>query len=360
RGELSARILENGEQRHSKPKAFPRENRQTRKQLRIPPPPKDLVLRSDKPETWRKISASREPKPHSYTSPPYTKQRDSLTVREQYKRGPFLQRELKEWMVKPSTVAASASQEAKRDKDHQNSRTNLSHQDHQLSTKRHQTKEEIIQDLNEATRLYFSCPDPTEAASRRQRVMIGNAKGRLKKLPPANNTLLGLRPDQIFSPTSLASSLREEDDFGLTPPQRKASTSRVHSPPPPGEDRVTTARIRSIIVSPPATSEEASHHHQSQPNPEAHEEVPINEGQNKVKRRTVRISIAKSPQLGPSVLRGASSKKRKLSQLKNSPEGGKKLKIGGSNKDQSTLFAGEPSANRASYSKKTVRRLLKT
>ncbi|WZZ90126.1 hypothetical protein YC2023_118705 [Brassica napus] len=149
---------------------------------KIPPPPKDLVLRSDKPETWRKISASREPKPHSYTSPPYTKQRDSLTVREQYKRGPFLQRELKEWMVKPSTVAASASQEAKRDKDHQNSRTNLSHQDHQLSTKRHQTKEEIIQDLNEATRLYFSCPDPTEAASRRQRVMIGNAKGRLKKL----------------------------------------------------------------------------------------------------------------------------------------------------------------------------------
>ena len=55
---------------------------------------------------------------------------------------------------------------------------------------------------------------------------------------------------------------------------------------------------------------------QNQSNPEAHEEVTINEGQNKVRRRTVRNNKARSPQVGPSILRGASSKKKTLSTQK--------------------------------------------
>nr|VDD32640.1 unnamed protein product [Brassica oleracea] len=120
---------------------------------------------------------------------------------------------------------------------------------------RGQCREQIMKELNDVTMQYLCCADPTEAAARKQRVLTSDASCLMEKTattilasettprrplspwelgiksisPPANNTLLGLRPDQIFSPTSLASSLREEDDFGLTPPQRKASTSRVHS-----------------------------------------------------------------------------------------------------------------------------------
>nr|VDD50213.1 unnamed protein product [Brassica oleracea] len=44
-------------------------------------------------------------------------------------------------------------------------------------SKINQTKEEIQRDLDEATLLYLSCPDPTEAAARSQRVMSSDAKG---------------------------------------------------------------------------------------------------------------------------------------------------------------------------------------
>ncbi|KAF3577201.1 hypothetical protein DY000_02029223 [Brassica cretica] len=264
------------------------------KQTRIPPPPKDLVLRSEKEGTWRRSSASREPEPYSYASPPYTKQRGSRTGREHHNRGPFPQRELKEWRAKPSNVATSASQEAGPDNNnHQNSRTDLSQQDHQIGTKRPQTEEEILQDLNEATHLYLSCPDPTEAAARRQRVMIGNAKGHVEETMTAVLLLPIVDLQQV------------EDN------------------PPPGEARATTAQIKSIIISPSSNSVEAPQHHQNQTNPEAPEDVSINEGQDKVKKRTIRNNKARSPLQGPSILRGASSKKRKLSQLRNSPGGGK-------------------------------------
>ena len=38
-----------------------------------------------------------------------------------------------------------------------------------------------MEELHEATRQYLSCDDPTEAAARRQRVMIGDAKGEMEK-----------------------------------------------------------------------------------------------------------------------------------------------------------------------------------
>lgn len=112
---------------------------------------------------------------------------------------------------------------------------------------------------------------------------------------------------------------------------------QVEDNPPPGEARATTAQIKSIIISPSSNSVEAPQHHQNQTNPEAPEDVSINEGQDKVKKRTIRNNKARSPLQGPSILRGASSKKRKPSQLRNSPGGGKKLKIRGFSKNQPTI-----------------------
>ncbi|KAG2264002.1 hypothetical protein Bca52824_071081 [Brassica carinata] len=54
---------------------------------------------------------------------------------------------------------------------------NLQGQTSTPKSKTNQTEEEIQRDLDKATLLYLSCPDPTEAVARRQRVMSSDAKG---------------------------------------------------------------------------------------------------------------------------------------------------------------------------------------
>lgn len=41
--------------------------------------------------------------------------------------------------------------------------------------------EEVLEELNNATKLYLSCPDPVKAAARRQRVMITDAAGKTEE-----------------------------------------------------------------------------------------------------------------------------------------------------------------------------------
>lgn len=43
------------------------------------------------------------------------------------------------------------------------------------------TREEVIEELNHATLQYLSCPDPTEAAARRQRVYASDAQGHMEE-----------------------------------------------------------------------------------------------------------------------------------------------------------------------------------
>ncbi|KAJ4884961.1 Uncharacterized protein Rs2_35054 [Raphanus sativus] len=43
------------------------------------------------------------------------------------------------------------------------------------------TMETVMKELQEVTRQYLSCPDPVEAAARRQRVIAGDANGQMEE-----------------------------------------------------------------------------------------------------------------------------------------------------------------------------------
>ncbi|CAN7138121.1 unnamed protein product, partial [Brassica rapa subsp. narinosa] len=386
------------------------------KQTRVPPPTKNMMSKSDIAETWRKDSNLKEPEPVIYSSPSYTTRREPAAIREHYKRAPFPQRELKEWRVKPTTVTVpEAQKDSSNHLERRDSRTEPLQLHYHQSSEGQQTEEEIQKDLHEATMLYLSCSDPTEAAARRQRVKFGDDRGQVEETtaallkaqgrrenylapeetrhnhvtirskeqvledlnavtlqylscsdpteaaarrqrvlnseasglvektaasilasettprrplspweqgiksisPPGEGSLMGLRQDQIFTPIP-----REEEDLGFDPPYSvepaQINTLRVQ------EVREHPARIRSIIVSPPETTETSPL--QQQLIPELQEEETLNDFQNKVRERTVRHHKARSPRSGTNVLRGASTKKRRLSQILHSPGANKKQK----------------------------------
>ncbi|CAF2072979.1 unnamed protein product [Brassica napus] len=105
-------------------------------------------------------------------------QREELEGR-QHKRAPFPQRGLKEWRVKPLALTSSpkVNDEIHMMTPHPRRDQNLQSKPLTPMSNINQTEEEIQRDLDEATLLYLSCPDPTEAAARRQRVMSSDAKG---------------------------------------------------------------------------------------------------------------------------------------------------------------------------------------
>ncbi|CAH8330273.1 unnamed protein product [Eruca vesicaria subsp. sativa] len=62
---------------------------------------------------------------------------------------------------------------------------------------RYQTEEEVRKDLDEATMLYLSCPDPTEAAARRQRVLLSDVNGQTEETTAAIMRAHGLPTDHM-------------------------------------------------------------------------------------------------------------------------------------------------------------------
>ncbi|KAF3526044.1 hypothetical protein F2Q69_00046727 [Brassica cretica] len=115
------------------------------KQTRIPPPSKTLERQREEHLPWRGKMLESVPEPHSLSSPPYTKKRDPVSERDLQRRPPFPQRGLREWVLQE------------------------------------RTEKQILNDLNEATMLYLNCPEPTEAAARRQRVLAGDARGQTEE-----------------------------------------------------------------------------------------------------------------------------------------------------------------------------------
>ncbi|CAN6866596.1 unnamed protein product [Brassica oleracea var. botrytis] len=154
------------------------------KQTRVPPPPKVLENIRDDHHSWRGkgFESETETQIQSYNSPPYTKRRDLGKERNMFTKAPFPQRGLSEWRVKPTEAAPSS--------DRRVSPGRMSLQNHVLQNPqgeapqeayKEQTESQILNELNEATLLYLSCPDPTEAAARRQRVLAGDAMGQTQE-----------------------------------------------------------------------------------------------------------------------------------------------------------------------------------
>uniref|UniRef100_M4DG32 Uncharacterized protein n=1 Tax=Brassica campestris TaxID=3711 RepID=M4DG32_BRACM len=213
--------------------------------------------------------------------------------------------------------------------------------------------EAVMEELHEVTRQYLSCPDPVEAAARRQRVLTGDANGQMEETaraiikaakdkqasadhnrflecnpvtpPPANVPSLQetRRPDTSSLRTPPASV---EGDLHSSPNGRKKDSTRARTPSP--DNRGDTTRLKSIIVSPPLHAEGTNVTAQETGTVQEEEETLL-EFQNKTRQKSTRQPRTRSPRHSPNILKGASSKKRRISQMLNSPSY-KKRSTGGS------------------------------
>ncbi|KAH0872527.1 hypothetical protein HID58_069889 [Brassica napus] len=131
---------------------------------------------------WRGKMVESVPEPHSLSSPPYTKKRDPVSGRDLQRRPPFPQRGLSEWRLKQTTLPQPTIETTgpSRAKPQTPIATNTTFQTSQRVLQE-RTEEQILNDLNEATMLYLNCPEPTEAAARRQRVLAGDARGQTEE-----------------------------------------------------------------------------------------------------------------------------------------------------------------------------------
>ncbi|CAG7910582.1 unnamed protein product, partial [Brassica rapa] len=95
-----------------------------------------------------------------------------------YTRTPFPQRGLSEWRIKPTNLHSVMEQSEQIQDENQRTQRDLpAHKSLHQTQGEKQAEDQVLKELDEATRLYLSCPDPTEAAARKQRVMNGDAKG---------------------------------------------------------------------------------------------------------------------------------------------------------------------------------------
>ncbi|KAF3539996.1 hypothetical protein F2Q69_00025163 [Brassica cretica] len=152
------------------------------KQTRVSPLAKRTEKLREEIHSWKPKSHDKEPEPQGYNSPPYTKRRDQGLGRHLQNQNSFPQRELSEWRAKPPTLPTPSAQS---DRTEPEEPQNYGPQKSQIQTEqvsiRYKSEEQVMKDLNDATLRYLSCPDPTEANARRQRVRIGDARGQTEE-----------------------------------------------------------------------------------------------------------------------------------------------------------------------------------
>lgn len=158
------------------------------KQTRNPPPEfHRLAARSNTNQQWvRKHDDSRETE---FTSPPFVKTREptkgtSANSRALFQRDPS-HRDIPQGRESGSEDHVAQNQKnAERHAPLQEAETkspitNLPQE--LLDSLRISTREEVMEELQEATRQYQSCTDPKEAAARIQRAITGDALGQMEE-----------------------------------------------------------------------------------------------------------------------------------------------------------------------------------
>ncbi|CAN7002342.1 unnamed protein product, partial [Brassica oleracea var. botrytis] len=156
----------------------------------------------------------------------------------------------------------------------------------------------------QAMRLYLSCPSSAEAATRRQRVLHGDALGQIEER--AATIIVAETRKHAMIPHYL----RDESNPNTPPPNQDFHLNELLSLNP------------STTHSPLVMEPEQEAQTQQEPVEQSHEEETLKEFQNKVKRRVRKPTQARLAGNSPNILRGASSKKRNISQIQNSPARG--------------------------------------
>lgn len=230
-----------------------------------------------------------------------------------------------------------------------------------------------MEELHEVTRQYLSCSNPVEAAARRQRVLYGDANGQMEDTARAiihsaknrqslSNLVRGSESNPVTPPPLQGpyfQPLLLLDTAGYTPPDRTEVEPIVELPysdvepvrelNSPINHRGEPARMKSIIISPQA-EENTTQSRSQAANTTQEEEETLQEFQNKIKRKLARQTRPRSPRSSPNILRGTNSKKRRISQLPNSPRIKKKSMSGSSAKDTANSTTTQKPAGASSSS----------
>lgn len=310
-------------------------DRVSTKQTRIPPPVNATRGREADSQNWRSTPAREDT---NYSSPPYTQNRQISVRVPQRAKDLFPQRTQEVWRPKLVPAPEDPTNHAQKLRLKANQNIIITQQTEEMGA---QTREEILEDLHHVTRQYLSCSDPVEAAARKQRVMLSDARGDMdttvaaimagdtsrRQLPlqPSGMGSNPVTPPPIQSypfqepllpePPSLYSpQIREEEDAADEVQYNDADLT-------PKATKGGSAKLKSIIISPSSPQVEEQQTLQETIQATDKEET-LQEFQNKVKRNAKRSQQGRSPRASPNILRGASSKKRKLSQLQNSPARG--------------------------------------
>ncbi|KAH0872983.1 hypothetical protein HID58_070345, partial [Brassica napus] len=273
------------------------------KQTRNPPPEKTTVGMETSNQTWK--SKPVQERTQSYASPPYSRNRENSSTQGNRGKDLFPQRSLGQW--RPRLALARGA---------------------------------IMEELQEVTRQYLSCPDPVEAAARRQRVLYGDANGMMEE------TVERLLASGQGIPTEQRRQ-RAADSNPVTPPPLHENPFQAPLFPDPSTPYTPPTREEEDWGQDPPGSTEAQTEQTKQK--ESDGEETLKEFQNKVRRKTTRTAKRKQIRESPNILRGASSKKRKLSQVQNSPKGvtaEKRKSKGGARTERATDKTGPADASR--------------
>ncbi|KAL0715672.1 hypothetical protein Bca4012_064994 [Brassica carinata] len=329
--------------RHGKPFGESVRTRQTR----VPPPiPAKNAENPPKPTGNQK--ATYEGSQH-YSSPQFTQNRHFNPRDSKRGRDLFPQRSQGQWRPKLSVEPEENSTRAEGRLNH-TPREPTASETLQINTNgaRIRSMEEVMEELHETKRQYLSCPDPVEAAARRQRVLQGDATGQMEETaasiiaaetrrhalialsmgsesnpntPPPNqgfplNDLPLTDPLDNLSPQS-----KEGGEINETIAQRDSRDSDTERTPQRSVE--IPAKLKSIVISPnPDQEQEETSLIPQEPVEQPREEDTLQEFQNKVKRRAKKSTQTRHSGNSPNILRGASSKKRNILQIHHSPARG--------------------------------------
>ncbi|KAJ4890132.1 Uncharacterized protein Rs2_29880 [Raphanus sativus] len=208
-------------------------------------------------------------------------------------------------------------------------------------------KEAIMNELHEVTRQYLSCADPVEAAARRQRVQYTDAEGLMETTAASilaastkGHPQLQQAPGNLSNPVTppplqdpVLQALIYPAPLVLYPPsiieEESGENQYTKDDTPPAtnhqdQEAEGSQRLRSIIVSPQVEDRDTPLALRTPPELRDDDET-LRNFQDRVTIRSKQTKRTSPARATPNILRGASSKKRNISQLRSSPAGQNKV-----------------------------------
>lgn len=315
------------------------------KQTRIPPPVRTRGRTSQEPHTWRNSSKESEPNQQVNISPSYTHRGKAHEEESRSIRPPFPQRGLSEWRVKNPDRTVTGPSTSKPPTTIQQSPATPSG----IITN-HYSEDQISDALNEATLRYINCPDQSESAARRLRVLSDDRTSHREETLALSNLNMSNQPinhqastgDQALgsnlqqSPRTSANDKIMQDMQDVTrqylcvsdPVEAAARRQRVITNEAEGLLEQTAANILAAEAeqrrplspwergirseSPPGIDFDLA----MQPSDKEDTPPPLQITENNQRRRSTTL---KSAIVTPNILNGTSSRKRNISQMKFSP-----------------------------------------